>query len=169
MAINSLQAFGLRDVKITDLDGSNPVDLPVGRYLRFADVPAVATFDLDGVTVGVEAKTARVEWEIEAGAISLAAVAKLRGLSATLTGSSPNEVLTLEQGVALFPYVRIYGQSLGDAGDDVHCKILKAKCTALEGTLRGESFVISTCRGIAVPDAAGVFMQVVVHETQSDF
>lgn len=150
--------FGLRQLRITSADGSGVVTLPFGLMLHVTPRIEVAEFMAEGVMVGASARVVGAEWELEAGGISLEALAKLTGLSAAAAGSAPNRTLTLNAGAgAAFPYVRIYGRAVGDGSDDIYCRLYRAKLTSMEGTFRRGDFWITSCAGVAVADSNGVF------------
>jgi hypothetical protein len=158
--------YGLNDVKLYDDDGTNEVDLPVSTTLKFS--PRVGSGELygdDGVQ-SVAGIVEALEWELEAGGISLEAWAKLTGLTASETGSTPNLVMTLAVDAGdNMPYIRIAGKSLGDGDDDVHVYLYKAKCLSVEGQFAGKTFFVTKCSGIAVTDGTNGIFKVLQNET----
>lgn len=157
--------FGLRELKITNADGSGVVALPSALILHVSPRIVAAEFTAEGVVVGASATVAAVEWEIEAGGISLEALAKLVGDSAASAGSAPNRSLTLSVDAgAAFPYVRIYGRAVGEGNDDIHCKLWRCKLTDIEGTFRVGEFWVTSAAGVAVQSASGLW-DFVQHET----
>jgi hypothetical protein len=162
--------FGIRDIKLTDLGGSpTQVDLPVAQKLKIA--PRISSNELKGgdslksVVAFVEA----AEWELEAGGISLEALAKLIGGTATTSGTTPNRTTTLSvKGGMNMPYVKIYGKALGEGADDIHCLIYKAKVTEIDGEFANGEFFISSCKGIAVDDDTNGVYEFVQNETADD-
>lgn len=159
--------FGLSDVKLTNNAGTTQVDLPVAQRLMFK--PRVVSGELSGddALQSVHAKEIGIEWELEAGGISLTAYALLTGRTATVAGSTPNETTTLTgETPTTYPYIKIYGKSLGEGDDDVHCKIFKAKLTeAMEGEFKDGEFFISKCKGIGVDDGVNGCYEFVQNET----
>ena len=158
--------YGLNDVKLYDDDGTNEVDLPVSTTLKFT--PRVGSSELygdDGVQ-SVAGMVEALEWELEAGGISLEAWAKLTGLSASEAGTTPNRTmsLTVDAGQNM-PYIRIAGKSLGDGDDDVHVYLYKVKCLKIEGQFAGKSFFVTSCSGIAVTDGSNGIYKVLQNET----
>ena len=120
MTLSSIRPFGLRDVRITDLDGANPVDLPAATMLRFSERISSEDFMAEGVQVGAASFTERVDWDIEAGGIDIAVFVKLTGHTGVGQGTTPARIVTMTAMAGdEFPYVRIYGQAVGDAGDDI--------------------------------------------------
>ncbi|MGE0278109.1 MAG: hypothetical protein AB7R40_22165 [Nitrospiraceae bacterium] len=158
--------FGMRQLMTYDTAGANAVALPAGMVLRFAERLASAEFFAEGILVAERSYVVAVDWELEAGGISLAAWARLTGRTATESGTTPNRIMTLTASAGdEFPYFRVYGRSIGDAGDDLRCQILNAKVTSIEGTLRDGQYLVSSCAGVGVQNASGQVYQVVQRET----
>lgn len=158
--------FGLRQLMTYDTAGANAVALPAGMVLRFSERLATTEFFAEGELVTVRTVLVAVDWELEAGGISLAAWARLTGRTASESGTTPNRITTLTAANGdEFPYFRVYGRSIGDAGDDLRCQILNAKVTSIEGTLRAGQFLVSSCAGVGVQNASGQVYQVVQRET----
>jgi len=158
--------FGLNQVKIKA--GSTLVTLPAARVLKFKERLVSGELQGNDMTVAAAAVVDAVEWELEAGGISLEAYALLTGRSVVEAGTSPAETTTLTGvGGAAMPYVIIYGKSLGDDGGDVHVKILRAKITdGIEGSFQGGEFFVTACKGIAVADpSTNTIFEVVQNET----
>lgn len=156
--------FGLRQVVVADEDGENGVTLPSGRTLTFGEVMASTTFEAEGRMVASSSRMTHVEWELEAGGISLAAWAMLTGRSAALTGTTPNQATTLVGSAAAMPWVQIYGRSRGDDDGDVHVRLLRCQVTEMRGGMQRGEFWVSRCRGVAIDGGSGVY-EVVQHET----
>lgn len=169
MALSDLRAFGLRQIKLTDTSGSNPITLPVAMTLRFVENIKSENFMAENVLVAAKAFTESVSWDLEHGAIILAAWAFMTGRTASAAGTTPNQTLTLNAATESFPYFRVYGKSVGDNSDDIHCLIYRCKLTRIEGSFRDKEFWISKCSGVAVKSAANSnrFFQFVQHETEA--
>ena len=161
--------FGLRDVKITNLAGTTQVDLPAAQTLTFKERIKSGELSGDDSLVSVVAFAEAVEWSLEAGGISLAAYALLTGRTATTAGVTPNQTVTMGGSASdVFPYLKIYGRTMGDGADDIHCKIFKAKVTSIEGGFKEGAFWITKCGGIAVDDGTGGVYEFIAHETSTD-
>jgi len=159
--------FGLRDVKLTDDDGQ--VDLPRGQNLAYRERVRSGELSGDDALQAAVAFVEAIEWSLEAGGISLEAWAKLTGRDATEVGTSPTKTMTMSVAAGdEFPYIKIYGKSLGDAGGDVHVKFFKAKCTSLEGTFAEGEFFVTSCSGLAVDDGVNGIVDIVQNETAAD-
>lgn len=160
------KAYGLRQLMTYDAAGANAVALPQGMTLTFKERIGNSEFLAEGELVAARAYVVAIDWDLEAGGISLAAWARLTGRTATETGTTPNRITTLTAAEGdEFPLLRIYGRSVGDSGDDLRCQILSAKVTRLEGAFRDGQFVVSRCSGIGLPNASGQIYQVVQRET----
>ncbi len=158
--------YGLSDIKLTNSAGTVQADLPVAQTLTFK--PRIKSGELEGDD-GIAAIVARIqagEWSFDSGGISLAAYAIITGKATSVSGTTPNEstTISLDAGDNL-PYFKIYGKSLGDGADDIHVKLYKCKCTALEGGFGNGQFYITKCAGVAVKDGSNGVMDIVQHET----
>jgi hypothetical protein len=150
-------AFGIRQIALYDANGANKVLLPAALMLHVTPLLETARFEADGRLVGAAGFVAGAEWELEAGGISLEALAKLAGDTASQTGSTPNRVLTLSAAAGdAMPYLRIYGRAVADVGDVV-CRLLRCKVEALEGTLRDGEFWVTYAKGVAVSNGSAVY------------
>lgn len=157
--------FGLRELKITDSNGANALALPVAMILHVTPRILATQFAAEGLVVGVQSALVALDWEMEAGGISLEAFAKLIGDTNASAGSAPNRTLTLSADVGVtFPTVRIYGRAMGEGSDDVHVKLWACTLTNIEGTFRVGEFWVTSCAGVAISSASGL-VDFVQHET----
>jgi hypothetical protein len=159
--------FGLSDVKLTPLPSGSQVDLPAGRVVSFRERTKTAELSGDDSLQAVVSFADVVEWELEAGGISLEAYALMSGRTVVTSGSTPNEEASLPgEAAQAFPYFKMYGRSLGDGSDDVHVKLLKCKVSGgLEGSFQDGQFFVKRCRGIAVDNGTTGIWEIVQHET----
>ncbi len=159
--------YGLSDVKLTSISGLAQVDLPASTKLTFKERIKSAEGVGDDMLDVVVAVREGLEWELEATGLPLEALALMYGTSTSSTGSTPNQVKTLEhQGGVKLPYFKIYGKSLGDGDDDVHCIIYKAKVTeGLDAPLEYGNLQKSTIKGIAIDNGADGVYDWVYNET----
>jgi len=149
--------FGLRQIALYDTAGANKLLLPAALMMHVTPLLETARFEADGRLVGAAGFVTGAEWEMEAGGISLEALAKLTGGSANQVGSTPNRTLTLSQDArAQMPYLRIAGRAVSDAGD-VICRLYRAKVESLEGTFRDGEFWVTYCKGVAVSNGTIVY------------
>lgn len=163
--------FGLRDLKVTNIGGTTQVDLPAGLTLSFKERLTSGELRGDDATVSVIGITDAVEWSIEAGGISLEALAIMTGRTNTSSGTTPNRTLTMAANAGdNMPYFKIYGKSVGDnATDDIHVKLNKCKLTeGIEGEFKDGEFFMTKCSGIAIDPGAGSIYDIVQNETASN-
>ena len=159
--------FGLSDVKLTSIDGSVQADLPASTKLTFKERVKSAEGPGDDMLSVVVAVRDAVEWELEATGLPLEALAVMYGTTTGTTGSTPNQVKTLSQaGGVRLPYFKIYGKSLGEGDDDVHCIIYKAKVTeGLDAPLAYGELQTATIKGIGIDDGTNGIYDWVQNET----
>jgi len=163
--------YGLRDVKITPYNAAGvlgtAVDLPVAQTLTFSEAEEFEELRGDDALAAVRGQGPTVEWELEEGGISLAALAVFSGGILTSTGTTPNRKTTMAKlGTDARPYFKIEGQAISDSGGDFHVVIYKARVNdAIEGEMGQGAFWITSCSGIAIPDATNKLYDIVRNET----
>jgi hypothetical protein len=152
--------YGLSDIKLTSIDGITQVDLPAATKLTFKErVKSAEGVGDDMLSVVVSVREG-VEWELEATGLPLEALAVIYGTTTSTTGVTPDQVKTLENhGAVRLPYFKIYGKSLGEGDDDVHCIIYKAKVTeGLDAPMEYGNLQMTKIKGIGIDDLTnGVF------------
>lgn len=159
--------FGLRDIKLTSIDGSTQVDLPNAQTLRFSERLTSGELRGDDVTVSVVAYTDALEWELSAGGISLQAYALMTGRNVASSGSTPNQIQSMTGAAGdVFPWFKIYGKSHADGDDDIHVLIYKAKLMQpIEGTYQDGEFLVTSCSGMAIDDGSNGLFKIIQNET----
>lgn len=162
----TIRSFGLRDLKLTPLPTGTQVDLPVAMTLSFKEALVSGEMHGDDSVQAIVAITDKVEWELEAGGISLEAIKVMTGRASTLASTTPNQTNTvLARAGDVMPYFKIYGKSVGDGIDDIHVKLYKCKLTdGLEGEWKDGEFYVQKCSGIAIDDGSKLY-EIVQNET----
>lgn len=132
--------YGLRDVKLRQMnsDGTlqSSVDLPVGMTFSFKETEEYEELRGDDRLIAIHGKGPEVEWELEAGGISLDAWKILTGGTITNSGSGTTEQKSFTKKTTdSRPYFQVEGLSIGDDGGSVYVKVYKCKC---DGDLEGE-------------------------------
>ena len=168
MAFGTPRPFGIRDIKITTIDGVTQVDLPAAMKLSFKDM--VTTGEMRGDDIVSELVSIRdgVEFSLESGGIPLAAWAIMTGSTVVTAGTTPSQTVTYQADAGqCFPYFKIYGKAIGpDCTGDIHVKISKAKLTdPLEGEFADGSFFVSKCSGKGLDDGSNGAYEIVENET----
>lgn len=169
MAIAGVEVYpyGLRQIRIVSANGSEVVDLPAAQTLKFMErVTSAELRGNDKVVVAMSFVDA-VEVEFDTGGYPLDAIALMTGRTMTDAGSGTTETTTMSINAGdVYPYFKLYGKSLGDAGDDVHVKLGKVKLTgSVEGEFKDQAFVVTKMKGIALDDGTGKIADVVRNET----
>lgn len=150
--------FGIRQIALYGADGTGKVLLPAAMMLHVTPLLETARFEAGGRLVGASSIVAGAEWELEAGGISLEALAKLTGGNAATLGTTPSRTLTLSQAAgAQMPYLRIAGRAVAADGGDVIARLYRCKVEALEGTFRAGEFWVSYAKGVAVSNGSLVY------------
>jgi hypothetical protein len=157
--------FGLKEIIIENMAGTVRVSLPAALELGFEEMIVTGEFYGNDDLQGVVTQPIGLKGTFKQGGYPLSALSLMTGHDYALTGTTPNQVATLQGDSATYPYFKIYGKSLGDEGDDIHVKIFKAKLTAApKGTFkRAEFFMLETeFTGVKV---SGKAYDVVANET----
>lgn len=158
--------YGLRDLKITSMAGLQE-DLDAAQTLTFTptftdavlrgdDVEKVSLNNLSGGTAS-----------LSAGGYSSAAVAIMFGKTLSQSGSTPNEITTLQLNAGdVMPYFKVYGLARDEAGGDVHVLLPKCKVTGWgDVTLSDENFFITSVDVRCLDDGSNGIVKIVQHET----
>jgi len=165
--------YGIRDVKVIPInsDGSlgSAVDLPAAQTLSFSEAEEFETLRGDDRDVAIHGKGPKVNWDLEAGGISLEAWEVMTGGTLSQTGSTPNQTKSLKKLVTESrPYFMIQGQSINDVDGDTHVTIFKAKVTdQLEGDFADGGFFITSCSGEGIGNANDELYEITWNETSS--
>ncbi len=150
--------FGLREVDITPYSSAGVlgtrVDLPASMTLSFR--PTKEEKELRGNDVVQEVVTynKQVEWTLEAGGISLDALAVLTGGTVATAGVTPNATKTITaKGTDSESYFRIRGRAVNSSGaSGTQVEILYCKVTSgPEGEFKDGEFYVTRCSGRGIP------------------
>ena len=99
------------------------------QTLTFGETEEYEELRGDDKLVATHGKGAQVEWDLEAGGISLKVWSILTGGQIIESGTTPNrKVIMRKRASDARPYFRIDGQVISDAGGDVVARIYRAKC-----------------------------------------
>jgi hypothetical protein len=171
--------YGLRDCKITPYTdasgttlGSTSYDLARMQTLTFGETEEFEELRGDDKLVTTHGKGAKVEWDLEAGGISLPVWSILSGGNVVESGTTPNrQVVLRKKGSDSRPYFRIDGQIISDSGGDVVARIYRCKCNAkIEGKFGDGTFFVTSVGGIGLPmtdDVNDLLYDIIQNETVS--
>lgn len=163
--------YGMRDVKLTPYTVAGvlgtAVDLPAMQTLSFGESEEFAELRGDDQLQAVRGRGAVVNWDLEAGGISLEAWAVLAGGTLTSTGTTPAQVKKLAKvNIDVRPYFKAEGQAISDSGGDFHAVIYKCRANGdIEGELADGEFWVTSCSGIGLPDSTGKLYDLIQNET----
>lgn len=163
--------FGLRDVKIFPLVGETPgtpVDLPNSRTFSFSEAEDFEELRGDDGVVAVHGLGPTVDWELEAGGVSLEAVKAIFGGTIVESGVTPSQKKTYtKKGTDTRPYFKVEGQAISDSGGDFHVMLPKCRATGeMSGEMADGSFWLTGTSGRAIPKTSDqVVYEFVQNET----
>jgi|SoiMethySBSTD1v2_1073268.scaffolds.fasta_scaffold24247_11 hypothetical protein len=158
MALAETLPYGIRDIKLatvsaTGVVGGTTVDLPNARTLSFEESEDFEELWGDDKKVATKGAGSVIEWELEAGGISLEALAIIAGGTVTSSGTTPNQVKTYKKlATDARPDFKIEGQAYSESGGDVHCIIWRAKLTdKVSGEFSQGQFFLTQASGEGLP------------------
>lgn len=159
MAWDSALPFGMRDTKVTPYTTEaattlgTGTDQPNARTLSFSEAEDYEELRGDDKVVAIRGLGASVEWEMEAGGISVPAYKNINGGATVTSGVTPNQVTTYTKKVTdARPYFKAEGQSMSDSGGDFHVVLLKSRASnGVEGELADGSFWLTSTSGVSLP------------------
>lgn len=169
--------YGMRDLKLTayaDAAGSTlgttVLDLPNMRTLSFSETEEFEELRGDDRVVTTRGRGAVVEWELEAGGLSLDVWKALSGGTITDSGTTPNKKRVFRKlGRQSRPWNLFEGQVISDSGGDVHAILYRCRATEeLEGEFSDGEFFLTSGSGQALPllnDTMDVLYDIVQNET----
>jgi hypothetical protein len=161
----SVAPYGVRELKLVPTSGS-AVTLPWAMMMKFKETTSTNELKGDDKVVASVTVLESVEWELEAGGISLEAYALMTGRTLTNAGTTPSQTQTMKGSAGdSFPYFKLYGKVIADTGD-IHIKFYKLKVEEIEGEFKGEEFMVTKCsgKGIDAGGSTGIF-EIVRNET----
>lgn len=106
---------GLTDLKVTKLDGSAQEDMDAAQEMTVTIVQSEAELEGDDTLKATKSSVKNLEGSISGGAVSVAALGIMFGITPPTTGVTPNRVTTLSitQGMRL-PYFKASGMAYDD-------------------------------------------------------
>lgn len=169
--------YGLRDIKLTPYSdaggitlGSTVLDLPNARTLSFSETEEFEDLRGDDRTVTTRGRGAQVEFEFEAGGLSLDIWKAMSGGTITDSGTTPNKKRVYRKlGSNARPWFLTEGQVISDSGGDIHAILYRCRCNdSLEGEFSDGEFFLTSGSGLALPllnDVEDVLYDIIQNET----
>lgn len=131
-------------------------NLPYSQTLTFADTEEFSQMRGDDQLVTVHGQGTVVDWELEAGGISMEAWKVMAGGTLVVTGVSPNLKKTYRKYATdptdstkyTRPFFKAEGRAISDSGGDFHIAIYRARATDdLKGELKDGEFWTTGAKG----------------------
>lgn len=169
--------FGMRDTQVTPYttDAATALgtisDLPNARSLSFTESEDYEELRGDDKIVAIRGLGASVEWEMEAGGISIPAYRNMNGGTTATTGVAPAQVTTYTKKVTdSRPYFKAEGQSMSDLGGDFHVLLYRSRASGgIDGALTDGAFWLTSASGVSLPalltGKEDVLYEFVINET----
>jgi hypothetical protein len=170
--------YGIRDIKVTAYTdaaattlATPSVDLPYARTLSWTETEDFEELRGDDQIITTKGKGPQVEWELEAGGISLEALKVMDGGTITTSGTAPAQKKTYAKSVTdAKPYFKIEGQVISDSGGDLHLVMDRCRASGdFEGEFTDGEFFLTALAGTALGSAiaarVGIIYEFVQNET----
>lgn len=167
--------YGIRDCKVypftdetTETLGTG-VDLPNMQTFSFSEAEDFTDLRGDDKLVTMRGSGSHVEWELEAGGLTLAAIKIMYGGVITTTGVAPaTKNVYRKKATDTRPFFRIEGQAISDSGGDVHCVVFRCKATDnLEGSFEDGEFFTTGASGTGLPSLGSSSTDVIYEFTEN--
>jgi len=155
--------YGLRDLRITPYTdasaltlASSGIDMANAQMFTFSDTEDFTDLRGDDHLVTSHGNGPQVDWELGAGGIVFEAYQAIAGGTVTTTGVTPNQIKTYSKNVSdIRPSFKIEGQSISDAGGDMHTVVYRCKATGeVTGSQEDGKFWITGAKGTGYANLA---------------
>lgn len=156
LAVNALP-FGLREVVLNRIqaDGTLGPDikLPASRTFSFSETEDFEELRGDDRLIAERGQGPSVDWDLEAGGISLQAYQVMAGGEITDEGTDPAlERVYSKGGYDVRPYFQVRGRAISDSGGDVMCTVFRCRANGdISGEFTDGSFWLTSCSGRGYP------------------
>lgn len=152
--------YGVRDLKLTQyIDqlgqvlGSTSVDLPYMQTLNFTEAEEFAELRGDDKLITTRGRGSQVNWDLEAGGLSVPVWAILTGGSVIESGLTPNRIIELQKkSTQSRPFFRIDGKMISDSGGDVLVRIYRCRANGdITSNFQDGEFGTTQVSGVGLP------------------
>jgi hypothetical protein len=164
---------GLADLAVYPLSGADvlgtKVDFPGARVLDYSTESDSDTIGGDDATLAVAYGAKTGSGNVQSARANLTAIAAMLGLTATASGTTPNQTVTLiETSAATQGYVAIKGQTSGadTAGSAFQVTIHKAKVGGIAETLEFEAWHVPQINFEFIDNVTPAMITRVLQETK---
>lgn len=145
--------YGLREVVLLPINADDSlgteVKLPVAQTFSFSEGEEFQELRGDDQVVAIHGQGPLIDWDLEAGGISLEAWQVLTGGTVTDGGTTPDQTKEFRKKTTdARPYFKVMGRSVNDVDGDTLVEVMKCKVTdALEGEWADGEFFVTSCSG----------------------
>jgi hypothetical protein len=153
--MRQVQLTPFTDLSATAYAASS-VNLPYSQTFTFADTEEFAEMRGDDQLVTVHGQGTVVDWELEAGGLSLEAYKVMAGGTLAVTGVSPNLKKTYRKYTTdpvdatkyTRPFFKAEGRAISDSGGDVHLVCYRCRATDdIKGEFKDGEFWTTGAKG----------------------
>lgn len=166
--------YGLRDLKVATYTPSTGVvgalvDLANAQTLSFSESEDFQTLRGDDKEVAKRGSGPTVEWSLEAGGISLAALVIINGGTVTTSGTGATaKTIYAKLASDSRPDFFIEGQAISESGGDFHTVLRRCKADGgFEGEMKDGEFWVSKASGSAFADFTDRLYEFVENATEA--
>lgn len=155
--------YGMRQIKLTPFTdatatayAASSVPLPYSQTLTFADTENFSEMRGDDQLITVHGQGTVVDWELEAGGISMEAYVVMAGGELTTGGVTPNLYKKISKYATdptipsryTRPFFKAEGRAISDSGGDFHLVLFRARATDdIKGELKDGEFWTTGAKG----------------------
>lgn len=175
MALAETLPYGLRDVSVYSVNATTgvkgtKVDLPNGRVFSFDESEDFDELRGDDKVITTRGKGASVDWDLEAGGISLEALAVINGGTVATSGVTPSQIKKYTKKVTdARPEFFVEGQAMSESGGDFHVVLYRCKSTdGVQGEISDGNFFLTAASGQALPSKAAGSTDVIYDLVQNE-
>lgn len=152
--------YGVRDLKLTQYTdqlgmvlGGTSIDLPFMQTLNFTEAEEFAELRGDDKLITTRGRGSQVNWDLEAGGLSVPAWATFTGGSVIERGLTPNRVIELQKkSTQSRPYFRIDGKMISDSGGDILVRIYRCRANGdITSNFQDGEFGTTQVSGVGLP------------------
>lgn len=163
--------YGLREVALFPMNSDGTlgtgVKLNASQTFSFSEGEEFQELRGDDQVVAIHGQGPTVDWDLEAGGITLEAWQVLTGGTVTDSGSTPAQTKEfLKKTTDARPYFKVVGRSVNDVDGDTYVEVFKCKVTdTLEGEWADGEFFVTSCSGQGIGNADNDLYKITWRET----
>lgn len=163
--------YGLREVYVFPMDAAETlgtgVKLNAAQTFSFSEGEEFQELRGDDQVVAIHGRGPLIDWDLEAGGISLEAWQVITGGTVTDAGVTPTQTKEfVKKTTDARPYFKVIGRSVNDVDGDTVVEVMKCKVTdQLEGEWADGEFFVTSCSGQGIGNASDDLYKITWNET----